>query len=89
MFTDGVHLGVVLVDANEKFMIRFLNTVNCSTVDSELQLKLARKSVDVFGSSIIGKSIFQFKISPLEGSNPKLNWIFILSTPSGAPYNDH
>ena len=58
MFTDGVNLGVVLVDANEKFMIRFLNTVNCSTVDSELQLKLARKSVDVFGSSIIGKSIF-------------------------------
>ena len=27
MFTDGVNIGIVLVDANEKFMIRFLNTV--------------------------------------------------------------
>ena len=27
MFTDGVNIGIDLVDANEKFMIRFLNTV--------------------------------------------------------------
>ena len=53
MFTDGVNIGVVLVDANDRFIARFLNVVNCSTIEGELPLKLARKCVDVFGNSVI------------------------------------
>ena len=53
MFSDGVHIGVIVVDVNDRFTVKFLNACNCSSVESELPLKLARKSIDVFGSSII------------------------------------
>ena len=53
MFSDGEHIGVIVVDVNDRFTVKFLNAENCSTVESELPLKLARKSIDVFGSSII------------------------------------
>ena len=46
-------IGAVLVDANDRFIARFLNKIDCSGIESELPLKLARKTVDVFGSSVI------------------------------------
>ncbi len=62
LFTDGQNIGVVVVDANDKFMVRLLSPVNCSTVEHELVLKLARKSVDVFGSSLIDESKMKHQV---------------------------
>lgn len=52
MFSDGVHIGVVAIDVNDKFVIKFLDAANNLSCATELPLKLARKCVDVFGASI-------------------------------------
>ena len=62
LFTDGVHVGAVGVDAHDKFIIRFLSASNLSSVENELPLKLARKSVDVFGSSVIEDGINKHQV---------------------------
>ena len=53
LFTDGTQIGFISVDGNDKFIMKMLNSSNLSTVDHELPLKLARKSVNVFGTSVI------------------------------------
>ena len=46
-------VGLVSVDGNDRFIMKMLNSANLSTIDDELPLKLARKSVNVFGTSVI------------------------------------
>ena len=41
------------VDGNDRFIMKMLDSANLSTIEHELPLKLARKSVNVFGTSVI------------------------------------
>ena len=53
LFTDGSQVGFVSVDGNDRFIMKMLDSANLSTIEHELPLKLARKSVNVFGTSVI------------------------------------
>ena len=63
LFDDGVNIGVVTVNNSDNFVIKFLDPQSTipMTCVSGLPLKLARKCVDVYGSSIFD----------LDGSNKK------------------
>ena len=53
LFDDGNHIGAVTINNNDNFVIKFLNpSANLACV-SELPLKLARKCIDVYGSSSV------------------------------------
>ena len=63
MFSDGSSLGVVTVTNNDNFAMKFLNIgSNFLTCDQEMPLKLARKCVDLFGTSILKEGEKQHSI---------------------------
>ena len=60
LFDDGNNIGAVTINNNDNFVIKFLNPLNNLACVSELPLKLARKCIDIYGSS----SVFEEPQSP-------------------------
>ena len=60
LFDDGNNIGAVTINNNDNFVIKFLNPANNLACVSELPLKLARKCIDIYGSS----SVFEEPQSP-------------------------
>ena len=67
LFDDGNHIGAITINNNDNFVIKFLNPSNNLSCVSELPLKLARKCIDVYGSS----SVFEEPQSPSAVDQPK------------------
>ena len=67
LFDDGSHIGAITINNNDNFVIKFLNPSNNLACVSELPLKLARKCIDVYGSS----TVFEEPQSPASANQPK------------------